>query len=54
MYIAGIDIGGTNLKFGVFDDGLELVYSRVIRSVRADTLLTAGNPLPWAARPFSA
>ncbi|MBQ4453074.1 MAG: ROK family protein [Clostridia bacterium] len=41
MYIAGIDIGGTNLKFGVFDDGLELVYSRVIRSVRADTLASA-------------
>ena len=37
MYIAGIDIGGTNLKFGVFDDGLSMVYSRVIRSIRADT-----------------
>ena len=41
MYIAGIDIGGTNLKFGLFDEELNCVYTRLTRTVRGDTLACA-------------
>ncbi len=37
MYIAGIDIGGTNLKFGLFDEALSPVYTRVTRTIRGDS-----------------
>ncbi|MBQ3667855.1 MAG: ROK family protein [Clostridia bacterium] len=37
MYIAGVDIGGTNLKFGLFDENLACVYTQLTRTVRGDT-----------------
>jgi len=33
MYIAGIDIGGTNLKYGLFNENGIRLYSRVVHSV---------------------
>ena len=41
MYIAGIDIGGTNLKFGLFDEKLNKLYSSLTKTVRGDTLACA-------------
>ena len=41
MYIAGIDFGGTNLKFGVFDEELNCVYSTLAHSIRGDTRASA-------------
>ena len=41
MNIAGIDIGGTNLKFGVFDEEGTLLHMSVLRSVRGDPDATA-------------
>lgn len=38
MYIAGIDVGGTNLKFGIFDEQGKNVYTQVTRSVRGDSV----------------
>ncbi len=37
MYTAGIDIGASNLKFGVFDESLSCVYSFVTRTIRGDS-----------------
>ena len=37
MYIAGIDIGGTNLKFALFDEALTKVYSSLTKTVRGDS-----------------
>lgn len=37
MYIAGIDLGGTNLKLGLFDEELNCVFSHRVRSIRGDT-----------------
>ena len=41
MNIAGIDIGGTNLKFGVFGEDGALLHMSVLRSVRGDPDATA-------------
>ena len=41
MNIAGIDIGGTNLKFGIFDENGTLQHMSVLRSVRGDPDATA-------------
>ncbi|MBQ3079164.1 MAG: ROK family protein [Clostridia bacterium] len=43
MYIAGIDVGATNLKFGIFDEAGEMVHMRVVRSIQ-------GNPEDTAAQ----
>lgn len=37
MYIAGIDLGGTNLKFGLFDEDLNCVFTHLTRSIRGDS-----------------
>ena len=37
MYIAGIDIGGTNLKFALFDETLNKLYSSLAKTVRGDS-----------------
>lgn len=34
MYVAGIDIGATNLKFGIFNERGIRLYMRVVRSVQ--------------------
>ena len=34
MYVAGVDIGGTNLKFGVFDENGQPVYTLLRRTAR--------------------
>lgn len=41
MYIAGIDIGGTNLKFGIFNERGIRLYMRVLRSVPGQPEATA-------------
>lgn len=41
MYIAGIDIGGTNLKFALFDQDLNKVFSSLTKTVRGDSLACA-------------
>ena len=41
MYIAGIDLGGTNLKFGLFDDSMQLVHSQSVHSIRGDSVACA-------------
>lgn len=38
MYTAGIDLGASNLKFGVFDENLSCVYSFVTRTIRGDSM----------------
>ena len=35
-YIAGVDIGGTSVKFGVFEDGKNLIYKASKPSVIGD------------------
>ncbi len=37
MTIAGIDIGGTNLKFALFDEGLNKLYTSLTKTVRGDS-----------------
>ena len=37
MVIAGIDIGGTNLKFALFDEKLNKIYSSLTKTVRGDS-----------------
>lgn len=41
MYVAGIDIGGTNLKFGIFNERGIRLYMRVLRSVPGQPEATA-------------
>ncbi|MCR4621114.1 MAG: ROK family protein [Clostridiales bacterium] len=41
MYIAGIDIGGTNIKLGIFDDDLACVHTALTKSVRGDSAALA-------------
>ena len=41
MNTAGIDIGGTNLKYGVFSEDGVLLHTSVLRSVRGDPDATA-------------
>ena len=36
MYIAGVDIGGTAIKFGVVDDNYEFVFSEMFPPVLGD------------------
>ena len=43
MYIAGIDIGGTNLKFGIFNEKGIRLYMRVLRSVPGQPEETANQ-----------
>ena len=40
MYIAGVDIGGTSIKFGVVDDNYEFVYSEMFPPVQGDPQAT--------------
>ena len=41
MYTAGIDIGGTNIKFGIFDETLACVHTALAKSVRGDSAALA-------------
>ena len=41
MYTAGIDIGGTNIKFGIFDSEMNCVHTELAKSVRGDSLALA-------------
>ena len=41
MTIAGIDIGGTNLKFAMFDEALNCVYTALTKTVRGDSAACA-------------
>ena len=41
MYVAGIDIGATNLKFGIFNERGIRLYMRVVRSVQGQPETTA-------------
>ena len=41
MVIAGVDIGGTNLKFGLFDEELNCIYTQLVHTIRADTVACA-------------
>ena len=41
MYTAGIDLGGTNLKVGLFDSDMTCVYTQTARSIRGDSLACA-------------
>ena len=43
MYIAGIDIGGTNLKYGLFNENGIRLYSRVVHSVCGQPEKTASQ-----------
>ena len=41
MYTAGIDIGGTNIKFGIFDSEMNCVHTALAKSVRGDSAALA-------------
>ena len=43
QYIAGIDIGGTNLKLGIFDETGRCVYSDLEHSERGDSQVIAAQ-----------
>lgn len=43
MYIAGIDIGATNLKYGLFNENGIRLYSRVVHSVSGQPEKTAAQ-----------
>ena len=43
MYIAGVDLGGTNIKFGLFTEALECVFTSVTRTIRGDSRACAGQ-----------